>query len=160
MPEKQFVLDTNSVSAETQKIAEVELNETPERVAESIAELRRLLHENEDLHFGDDDKTLKLFLRPCHFYPESAIKLVSTFNHENIFFVQKEVIEIRLEKNSGTLNLPHNERALDCKRESIQSSILQFKVSFFSSFYYAFECAAELITQFYLFRSIIAVIAL
>lgn len=77
MPEKPFVLDTNPVSAETQKIAEVELNETPERVAESVAELRRLLHENSDLHFGDDDKTLKLFLRPCHFYPESAIKLVS-----------------------------------------------------------------------------------
>lgn len=77
MPEKPFVLDTSPVSAETQKIAEIELNETPERVAESIAELRRLLHENEDLYFDDDDKTLKLFLRPCHFYPESAIKLVS-----------------------------------------------------------------------------------
>lgn len=132
MPEKQFVLDTNPVSAETQKIAEVELNETPERVAESIAELRRLLHENEDLHFGDDDKTLKLFLRPCHFYPESAIKLVSTFNHENIFFCSERSNRDKdNEKNSGTLNLPHNERALDCKRESIQSSILQFKVSFF-----------------------------
>jgi len=76
MPEERFILDTNSVSAETQKIAEVELNETPERVEESIAELRRLLHENEDLHYDDDDKTLKLFLRPCHFYPESAIKLM------------------------------------------------------------------------------------
>lgn len=109
MPEKQFVLDTNPVSAETQKIAEVELNETPERVAESIAELRRLLHENEDLHFGDDDKTLKLFLRPCHFYPESAIKLVSTFNHENIFCSKKSNRDKFIEKNSGTLNLPHNE---------------------------------------------------
>lgn len=78
MPEKQFILDTSPPSAETQKIAEVELNETPERVEESVAELRRLLHENEDLHYDDDDKTLKLFLRPCHFYPESAIKLVST----------------------------------------------------------------------------------
>lgn len=80
MPEKEFILDTNPVSAETQKIAEVELNETPERVEESIAELRRLLHSNEDLQFGDDDSTLKLFLRPCHFYPESAIKLVSKMN--------------------------------------------------------------------------------
>lgn len=72
-----FVLETGPMSAETKKIAEVELNEIPERVEESVAELRRLLHENTDLHYRDDDDFLKIFLRPCHFYPESAIKLVS-----------------------------------------------------------------------------------
>lgn len=77
MPEPPFLLDTSPITAETKKIAEVELNETPERCAESIAELRRLLHENTDLHYNDDDDLLKIFLRPCHYYPESAIKLVS-----------------------------------------------------------------------------------
>lgn len=72
-----FTLDTSPLSPETAKIAEVELNETPERVEESVAELRRLLHENTDLYFREDDDFLKIFLRPCHFYPESAIKLVS-----------------------------------------------------------------------------------
>lgn len=75
MPEP-FVLDESPLSAESKKIAEIELNETPERVAESTAELRRLLHENTDLYFRDDDEFLKIFLRPCHFFPESAIKLM------------------------------------------------------------------------------------
>lgn len=76
MPEP-FVLDASPVTAESKKIAETELNETPERVAEATAELRRLLHENTDLYFRDDDDFLKIFLRPCHYYPESALKLVS-----------------------------------------------------------------------------------
>lgn len=78
MPEP-FILNTGPLSAESKKIAEVELNETPERVEESIAELRRLLHENTDLHYAEDDEILKIFLRPCHYYPESAIKLVSKY---------------------------------------------------------------------------------
>lgn len=82
MPEHRFILETGPISAETKKIAETELNETPERVEESIAELRRLLHENTDLHFRDDDDFLKIFLRPCHFYPESAIKLVSSMGSD------------------------------------------------------------------------------
>lgn len=77
MPEHPFILETGPISAETKKIAETELNETPERFEESVAELRRLLHENTDLNFRDDDDFLKIFLRPCHMYPESAIKLVS-----------------------------------------------------------------------------------
>lgn len=77
MPEHPFVLDTSPLTAEAKKIAESELNETPERVEACIAELRRLLHDNPDLHYGDDDRTLKIFLRACHYYPESAIKLVS-----------------------------------------------------------------------------------
>lgn len=77
MPEQPFVLDTSPLSAEAQKVAEIELNETPERVETSIAELRRLLHDNPDLNFSEDERILKIFLRPCHYFPESAIKLVS-----------------------------------------------------------------------------------
>lgn len=73
----QFVLDTRPLTEESKKIAADELNETPERVDESVPELQRLLHENTDLYFRDDAEFLKIFLRPCHFYPESAIKLVS-----------------------------------------------------------------------------------
>lgn len=76
MPEP-FVLDASPLTAEAKKIAEIELNETPERVAEATVELRRLLHENTDLYFRDDDDFLKIFLRPTHYYPESALKLVS-----------------------------------------------------------------------------------
>lgn len=79
MVDERFVLDTKPISAESQKIAEIELSETPERVEDGMNELRRLLRENEDLHFPDDEQTLKLFLRKCHFYPESALKFVSTF---------------------------------------------------------------------------------
>lgn len=78
MPEPPFVLDTSPISAETKKIAEIELNETPERVEISINELRRLLHDSPDLNFDDDDRLMKIFLRPCHYFPESAIKLVGS----------------------------------------------------------------------------------
>lgn len=76
MPEPPFVLDTSPITADTKKIAEIELNETPERVEASIHELRRLLHDSPDLNFDDDEQLMKIFLRPCHYFPESAIKLV------------------------------------------------------------------------------------
>lgn len=80
MAKAPFILNTTPLDAETREIAERELNETPERTAEAVQELRRLLHENSDLHYSDDDKFLISILRPCHFYPESAIKLVSSEN--------------------------------------------------------------------------------
>lgn len=76
MPEPPFVLDTSPITAETKKIAEIELNETPDRVEASIHELRRLLHDSPDLNFDDDEQLMKIFLRPCKYFPESAIKLV------------------------------------------------------------------------------------
>lgn len=72
-----FALDTTPLTEEMQKLAEKELRETPEIREAAIIELRRLLHQNTDLHFRDDDDFLLIFLRPCHFYPESAIKMVS-----------------------------------------------------------------------------------
>lgn len=74
-----FCLDTSPLNDEMQQLAEKELRETPKIREAAIIELRRLLHENTDLHFRDDDDFLLIFLRPCHFYPESAIKMVSTF---------------------------------------------------------------------------------
>lgn len=72
-----FKLNTNPINEETREVAERELNETPERSASAIAELKRLLQVNTDLHYYDDDEFLLTFLRPCHFYPESALNLVS-----------------------------------------------------------------------------------
>lgn len=111
MLEKPFILDTDPVSAETQKIAEVELNETPERVQESVAELRRLLHESEDLHFDDDEKTLKIFLRPAHFYPESALKLVSIY-----FVITKKGTFSERIRERFFLFVQFTGKVLDCKR--------------------------------------------
>jgi retinaldehyde-binding protein 1 len=71
-----FRLKTIPLDDETRLVAERELRETPEVRATAIVELRRLLGENKDLHYADDDKTLVIFLRPTHFYPESAIKLM------------------------------------------------------------------------------------
>jgi retinaldehyde-binding protein 1 len=59
------------------EIARRELRETPEVREKSILELRTLLHNATDLHYRDDDEFLLIFLRPCHFYPESALNLVS-----------------------------------------------------------------------------------
>lgn len=87
MPGSRFDLDESPLSAESAKIAEVELNETPERVEQAIAELRDLLHENSDLYFADDERILKIFLRPCHYYPESAIKLVTYLIMRTEFFI-------------------------------------------------------------------------
>lgn len=91
MPGTPFVLDTCPLTAETAKFAEVELNETPERIEQSVEQLRQLLHENSDLHFSDDEQVLKIFLRPCHYYPESAIKLVSHSCVHRIFNFSRNV---------------------------------------------------------------------
>lgn len=80
MAKAPFSLNLSPLDAETREIAERELNETPERSAEAVRELRELLHKNTDLHYRDDDQFLISILRPCHFYPESAIKLVSFSN--------------------------------------------------------------------------------
>lgn len=78
MAKAPFLLNTSPLDAESREIAERELNETPERRAEAVEELRQLLRENTDLYFSDDDEFLITILRPCHFYPKSAIKLVSS----------------------------------------------------------------------------------
>lgn len=86
MAVEPFRLLTTPLNEETKLVAERELRETPEIRSEAIVELRRLLGENKDLHYLDDDATLLVFLRPTHFYPESAIKLVSASDNFNYLF--------------------------------------------------------------------------
>lgn len=72
-----FDLQTGPISEETRKIAEAELNETPEVVEKSIVELRELLKNDTTIHFRDDDDFLTIFLRPCKWFAKSAHELVS-----------------------------------------------------------------------------------
>lgn len=81
--EHKFDIDTSPPTPELLEIARKELRETPEVREAAIKELRQLLAEATDLCYKDDDEFLLIFLRPCHFYPESAIKLVSVFRDEN-----------------------------------------------------------------------------
>lgn len=77
MSKAPFQLNTNPINAETQELAEKELRETPEIVGPAIEKLRALINDDPTIHFRDDDDFLKIFLRPCKFYPESAFALVS-----------------------------------------------------------------------------------
>ncbi|XP_053607151.1 retinaldehyde-binding protein 1 [Plodia interpunctella] len=87
MSTKDFKIERGAeLSPETKEIAERELRETPERVREALERLRELLKENDDLYFADDDEILTIFLRPCKWYPESAIALmrrVAQFKREH-----------------------------------------------------------------------------
>ncbi|XP_050580964.1 alpha-tocopherol transfer protein-like isoform X1 [Bombus affinis] len=65
---------------ELQEVAKKELRETPEIQNESIAQLRELLKAETDLKCPlDNDAWLIRFLRPCKYYPESALKLVKNY---------------------------------------------------------------------------------
>lgn len=52
------------------------LRETPEVREAAIKELRELLKAATDLHYNDDDAFLIIWLRACHFYPQSALEKV------------------------------------------------------------------------------------
>lgn len=73
----KFDIDPSPETPELWAIAEKDLRETPEIREKGLAELRKLLKENPDLVFSDDDEFLTIILRCTHWYPESAIKLVS-----------------------------------------------------------------------------------
>jgi retinaldehyde-binding protein 1 len=77
-----FDVDVVPETEELLKVAEEQLRETPEVREAAFKELKRLLHDNEDLQFDEDEVKLTIFLRACHWYPESAIKLVSPRNLE------------------------------------------------------------------------------
>lgn len=76
----RYDIDKSPETPELLAIAEKELRETPEIREKGLAELRKLLKENTDLVFSDDDEFLTIVLRCCHWYPESAIKLVRRRN--------------------------------------------------------------------------------
>ncbi|EDS40010.1 cellular retinaldehyde-binding protein [Culex quinquefasciatus] len=71
-----FELDVGPPSAEVLEVARQELRETPEVRVAAILELRKLLQAATDLSFPDDDDFLVAFLRPSHFYVDSALKLM------------------------------------------------------------------------------------
>lgn len=72
-----FTLITDDLSPQGVELATKELRETPELRETALQELRELLKKQTDLYFEDTDYYLLIFLRPCHFYAESALKLVS-----------------------------------------------------------------------------------
>ncbi|XP_050670588.1 alpha-tocopherol transfer protein-like isoform X1 [Leptidea sinapis] len=74
----QFELEEPKESVK--EIARRELRETPDIVEPAVQELRRLLEEEKDLHVPlDRDAWLIRFLRPCKFYPESALELIKRY---------------------------------------------------------------------------------
>lgn len=75
----RFDIDRSPATPELLAIAEKELRETPEIVEKGLAELRKLLKQNPDLSYTDDDEFLMIILRTTHWYPESALKLVNCF---------------------------------------------------------------------------------
>ncbi|KAG7207506.1 hypothetical protein KM043_009138 [Ampulex compressa] len=78
-------------SVELQEVARKELRETAEMQKEAIARLRELLKAETDLKCPlDNDPWLIRFLRPCKYYPESALKLVKNYynfkvKHMNVY---------------------------------------------------------------------------
>lgn len=76
MSDPRFILSVEPLTEEVKLVAFEELRETPENKEKALKSLRELLHNTTDLHFDDSDYYLLVFLRPCHFYPESALKLM------------------------------------------------------------------------------------
>lgn len=72
-----FRLITDPLSEVLEQLAANELRETPEVRETALKELRELLAQHPEIFYDDTDYYLLIFLRPCHFYPESALKLVS-----------------------------------------------------------------------------------
>ncbi|XP_055920777.1 clavesin-1-like [Eupeodes corollae] len=70
----EFNIRVGYTSEDAKRLAETELRETPEIKEAAIKELRALLHASPELNFKDDDDFLLVFLRACHFYPQSALK--------------------------------------------------------------------------------------
>ncbi|XP_063698391.1 retinaldehyde-binding protein 1 isoform X2 [Culicoides brevitarsis] len=76
MSNAPFDICTDPPSPAVLEIAKNELRETPEVREQAIKELRELLHEAKELNYGDSDDFLLIFLRPCKFYPKSALELM------------------------------------------------------------------------------------
>lgn len=70
-------MDVSPLTDAVKAIANKELRETPELVAESLAKLRELIKADGKIKINaDDDALMLVFLRPCKFYPESALDLI------------------------------------------------------------------------------------
>lgn len=117
-----FDIDTSPPTPELLEVARRELRETPETRAAAIEDLRRLLHNATDLHYRDDDDFLLIFLRPCHFYPESALKMVS--------FLEKSVLTYFNNVNSQDItrnNTLHVKFEIVPKKKTVLRLVLSLK---------------------------------
>ncbi|XP_063913796.1 alpha-tocopherol transfer protein-like isoform X1 [Zophobas morio] len=73
-------LELDELSPEVKEIARKELRETPDVSRDAVIALRDLLKEERDLHIPlESDYWLIRFLRPCKFYPESALDLIKRY---------------------------------------------------------------------------------
>ncbi|XP_046401952.1 alpha-tocopherol transfer protein-like [Ischnura elegans] len=105
--------DLDDVYAER---ARKELRETPDRVKESLVELRDLLKEEKDLYIPiENDYFLIRFLRPCKFYPESACDLIKRYyafkiKHEKIYKNLKPSTEKNIFENNILTVLPNRDQ--------------------------------------------------
>uniref|UniRef100_A0A1B0AZA8 CRAL-TRIO domain-containing protein n=1 Tax=Glossina palpalis gambiensis TaxID=67801 RepID=A0A1B0AZA8_9MUSC len=111
--EEAFNIRIGFLRPETVELAKNELRETSETKENAIKELRQLLQASPDLHYKDDDEFLIIFLRTCHFYPQSALekmKSVAAFRKENANLLHGLVIEQVKEKflNSNVINILKN----------------------------------------------------
>lgn len=91
---------TDPLSEESKQLAAKELRETPEIKEAALTELRGLLRDATDLYYHDDEATLLVFLRPTHFYPESALNLVSEiciYNFKTTYYISKNTLELNTE---------------------------------------------------------------
>lgn len=95
--------------------ARIELRETPELVAESLKEFKELIKAEPGLNVPLDDEYCTRFLRPCKWYPSSALALMQrhfNFNrrHSNEDF--NRLLPSKYAENliSGVFNvLPHRD---------------------------------------------------
>ena len=75
-----FDIETDPVPEDSMEIARRELREVPEIREKALQELRELILQNKDLNYPDDEEFLTIFLRPCHYNVQSAMKMVSVFD--------------------------------------------------------------------------------
>ncbi|XP_061398182.1 alpha-tocopherol transfer protein-like [Musca vetustissima] len=61
------------------EIARKELRETPDVAQEAKKKLKELIEAETELNLPTDDFYLQMFLRPTHYYPESALKRIKHF---------------------------------------------------------------------------------
>ncbi|XP_020286488.1 clavesin-1 [Pseudomyrmex gracilis] len=71
-----FDLFSHPPGPEAKAVAEKELRETEENVKKGLETLKQLLAEDNTLYFSTDDEYLLHLLRPCKFYPQSALELM------------------------------------------------------------------------------------
>lgn len=84
--EEAFNIRVGYYKPETMEIAKNELRETPEVKEAAIKELRVLLNSCTEIRYKDDDEFLTIFLRACHYYPQSAFEKVINSNCCGFFF--------------------------------------------------------------------------